>query len=93
MELSDPPLPEDVKEKLIKLVNIYTQELHFSNEGNISIEPQIYTVDDLKIMCGMPQNDHDEEMDVAGESVNSQVDTPSPAVQSHWKRYDGNDYF
>ena len=47
----------------------------------------------LKMMCGMPQNDHDEEMDVAEELVNSQVDTPSPAVQSHWKRCDGNDCF
>ena len=91
MELLDPPLPEDIKGKLIKLVNIYTQELNFSNEGNISIEPQIYTVHDLKMMCGMPQNDHDEETDVAGELVNSQVDIPSPAVQSHWKRCDGND--
>jgi len=45
------------------------------------------------MMCGMPRNDHDEEMDVAGELVNSQVDTPSPAVQSHWKRCDGNDCF
>jgi len=93
MELSDPPLPEDIKEKLIKLVNIYTQELNFSNEGNISIEPQIYTVHDLKMIYGKPQNDHDEEMNVAGESVNSQVDTPSPAVHSHWKCCDGNDCF
>ena len=65
----DPPLPEDIKEKLIKLVTIYTQELNFSNEGNISMEPQIYTVHDLKMMCGMLQNDHDEEMDVARELV------------------------
>ena len=87
-----PPLPEDIKEKLIKLVNIYTQELSFSNLGNILTEPQIYTVHDLKIMlCGMPQNDRDEEMEVAGELVNSQVDTPSPAVPSHWKHCDGND--
>ena len=45
------------------------------------------------MMCGMPRNDHDEEMDVAGELVNSQVDTPSTAVQSHWKRCDSNDCF
>ena len=93
MEILDPPLPEDIKEKLIKLVNIYTQELNYSNERNIITDPQIYTVHDLKMMCGMPQNDHDEEMDVAEELVNSQVDTPSPAVQSHWKRCDGNDCF
>jgi len=93
MELLDPPLPEDIKVKLIKLVNIYTRELNFSNEGNISIEPQIYTVHDLKMMCGMPQNDHDEELDVVGESLNNQIDTPSPAMQSHWKRCDGNDCF
>jgi hypothetical protein len=31
------------------------------------------------------------EMDVAGELVHSQVDTPSPALQSIWKRCDGND--
>ena len=80
MELLDPPLPEDIKEKLIKLVNIYTQELNFSNKENVSTEPQIYTVHDLKMMYVMPQNGHDEEMDVAGELVNSQVDTPSPAV-------------
>jgi len=92
MELLDPPLPEDIKERVIKMVNIYTQELNFSNDGNISTEPLIYTVHDLK-MCGMPQNDHDEEMDVEGELVNSQVDTPSPAVQSHWKCCDGNDCF
>jgi len=45
------------------------------------------------MMYGMPQNGHDEEMDVAGESVNSEVDTPSPTVQSHWMRCDGNDCF
>jgi len=90
MGLLDPPLPEDIKEKLIKLVSIYTQELNFSNEGNISTEPQIYTVHDLKMVCGTPQNDHNEQMDVAGELVNSQVDTPSPAVKSHWKHCDGN---
>jgi len=93
MELLDPPLPEDIKEKLIKLVCIYTQELNFSNEGNISTEPQICTDHNLKMMRGMPQNDHDEEMDVAEELVNSQVDTPSPAVQSHWERCSGNDCF
>ena len=71
MELLDPPLPEDIKEKLIKLVCIYTQELNFSNEGNIETDLQINTVHDLKIMCGMPENGHDEEMDVAGDLVNS----------------------
>jgi hypothetical protein len=93
MELVDPPLPEDNKEKLILLVGIYTQELHFLNVGNISTDSKIYTVHDVKMMCGMPQNDRDEEMDVAGELINSQVDTPSPAVQSHWKRCEGNDCF
>jgi cyanate lyase len=60
MEPLDLPLPEDTKEKLIQLVNIYTEELNFSNEGIIATDPLIYTVYDLKIMCGMPWNDHDE---------------------------------
>jgi hypothetical protein len=47
MELLESPLPEDSKEKPIQLVNIYTQELNFSNEGNIATDPQIYTVHDL----------------------------------------------
>jgi len=47
MKLSDPPLPEDTKEKLMQLVNICTQELNFSSEGNIATDPQIYTVHDL----------------------------------------------
>jgi hypothetical protein len=90
MELLDPPLPEDTKEKVIKLVNIYTQEINFSNEGNISTDPQICTVDNLKMICGVAQNDCAEEMDVRGDVINSQVDTLSPAVQSHWKHYEGN---
>jgi hypothetical protein len=90
MELLDPPLPEDAKEKLIKLVNIYTQELKFSNEGNISTDQQTYTVHNLKMIYGVAQDDCVEEMDVTGDVVNSQVDTPSPAVQSHWKHYEGN---
>jgi uncharacterized protein YihD (DUF1040 family) len=93
MELLDPTLHEDTKVKLIQLVNIYTQELNFSNEGNIATDPQINTVYDLKMKCGMPQNGCVEEMDVAGDLVNSQVDTPSPAVLFHWKRCEGKDCF
>jgi len=41
----------------------------------------------------MPQNDHNEEMDVAGDLFNSQADTPSPAMLFHWKCCEGNNCF
>jgi hypothetical protein len=91
MDLLDPPLPDDTKEKLIKLVTIYTQELHFSNERNIPADPKIYTVHNLKVICGGAQNNHVQEMDVA-DVDQSKVGTPSPPFQSHWKRYEGNAY-
>jgi hypothetical protein len=93
MELVDPPLPEDTKEKLITLVNIYTQELHFSNEENIITDPQVYTVHDLKEKSEVVLNDCVEEMDTVEDVMNGQVEVLSPMTQSHWTRYKGKTLF
>jgi uncharacterized protein YllA (UPF0747 family) len=90
MELLDPPLPEDTKEKLITLVNIYTQELHCSNEDNILTDSQVHTVHHLEGKPEVVQNDCVEEMDVTEDVINSQADVLSPMTQSHWTRYKGN---
>jgi hypothetical protein len=87
MELVDPPLPEDTKEKTITLVNIYAQELRFSNEENIPTDSQVYTVHNLKGKSEMVQN---EEMDMAEDMINSQGKVLCPTTQSHWTRYKGN---
>lgn len=89
MELVDPPLPEDTKEKLITLVNIYTQELHFSNEENIITDTQVYTVHNLKGKSEVVLNDCVEEMDMAEDVINCQAEVLSPTTQSYWTCYKG----
>lgn len=90
MELVDPPLPEDTKEKLITLVNIYTQELLFSNEENIVTDSQVYTLHNLKGKSEVVLNDCVEEMDIAEDVISSQAEVLSPITHSHWIRYKGN---
>lgn len=90
MELVDPPLPEDTKEKLITLVNTYTQELHFSNEESIVTDSQVYTLHNLKGKSEVVLNDCVEEMDIAEDVISSQAEVLSPMTQSHWTRYKGN---
>jgi hypothetical protein len=90
MELVDPPLPEDTKEKTITLVDIYAQELRFSNEENVPTDSRVYTVHNLKGKSEMVQNGCVEEMDMAEDMNNSQGDVLSPTTKSHWTRYKGN---
>ncbi|PNF28170.1 hypothetical protein B7P43_G07564 [Cryptotermes secundus] len=89
MELVDPPLPEDTKEKLTTLVNIYTQELHFSKEENTVTDSQVYMLHNLKGKSAMVLNDCVEEMDIAEDVISSQAGVLSPVTQSHWTRYKG----
>jgi hypothetical protein len=94
MELLDPPLPEDTKEKLITLVDIYTHKLHLSNEESILRDSQVYTVHNLKGKSGVIYNDNVEEVDMAEDEMKSQAeDCLTPAIQSHWTRYKGNAQF
>ncbi|KDR15016.1 uncharacterized protein LOC110833998 [Zootermopsis nevadensis] len=88
MELLDPPLPKDTKEKLITLVDIYTQEQHLSNEESILMDSQVYTVSNIKGKHGVIQSDCVEEMDVIDNVMKSQATCSSPAIQSHWTRYE-----
>jgi hypothetical protein len=90
MELADPALPEDTKDKIITLVNIYVQELSFSNEENIPAVSQVYTVHNLKGKSEIVQNDCVEETNMAEGLMNSEADVLSPTVKSHWTRYKGN---
>lgn len=90
MELVDPPLPEDTKEKLITLVNIYTQELHFSKEEDTVTDSQVYMLHNLKGKSEVVLNDCVEEMDIAEDVISSQAGVLSPVTQSHWTRYKGN---
>lgn len=93
MELLDPPLPKDTKEKLITLVDIYTQEQHLSNEESILMDSQVYTVNNIKGKHGVIQSDSVEEMDVIDNVMKSQATCSSPAIQSHWTRYEGTVQF
>jgi hypothetical protein len=58
MELSDPPLPADTKEKLVTLVDIYTQEQNLSNEESNLTDSQVYTVHNMKGKSGVIQSDY-----------------------------------
>jgi hypothetical protein len=90
MELLDPPLPEDTKEKLLALVDIYTQEVHFSNAESFQTDPEVHTIHNLLGTSGVAQNDCVEGMDVAEDAMNSQAHCLSAAEQSHWTQCKGN---
>jgi hypothetical protein len=90
MELLDPPLPEDTKEKLLTLVDIYTQEHNVSNEESTLMDSQIYTVCDIEGKSGVFQSECVEDVDVAESIMKSQANHLSPAIRSHWNHYEGN---
>ncbi|XP_069691998.1 ribosomal biogenesis protein LAS1L [Periplaneta americana] len=75
MDLMDPPLPKETREKLLTLIKIYTRELRIQDDENIDPNYQVHTVHNLTREPDTSENCHEEQMDCS-----------STALNSHWFR-------
>ncbi|KAJ4443672.1 hypothetical protein ANN_05347 [Periplaneta americana] len=78
MDLMDPPLPKETREKLLTLIKIYTRELRIQDDENIDPNYQVHTVHNLTREPDASENCHEEQMDCS-----------STALNSHWFRNSG----